>query len=213
MPGSRRSDRLTSVAGMPSGEHRGELHADGPAADDDDVVRGGRHRVDAVAVVDVGIVEGNPRVVRRARPSGHQDRARGQLALHSIRRGDADGAVRTESRGSLQVSDAAGGEPVGDDVLQHIAHVFNPGAQGWHHHLHRRRRPHAIDLLLAVAGQVVRGFAQGLGGCPAGGGDHPAGLVSLDDQRSAPEGRRELGGDLPGRAGADHHQVVAVDHD
>ena len=47
------------------GEHCGELDADRAATDDDDVFRDGAKRVDLVGVVDVGIVEGNARVVRR----------------------------------------------------------------------------------------------------------------------------------------------------
>jgi hypothetical protein len=70
-----------------------------------------------------------------------------------------DGAVAAKSSGSVPVFDAVGGELVGDDVLQHVAHVLDPDAQGGHHHLQRRRRPHSVDLVLAVAGQVQRGLA------------------------------------------------------
>jgi hypothetical protein len=48
------------------GEHRGELHADRATADDDDVLRHRPDRVDLVGVVDVGIVERDPRIVGRA---------------------------------------------------------------------------------------------------------------------------------------------------
>ena len=119
---------------------------------------------------------------------------------------------RVQVGGSLQVGDAACDEPVFDGLLQHVAHLLDPGAQGRHHHLQRRCRPDAVDLLLAVAGQVERGFAQRLGGRAAGGRDHPTGLVPLDDEHRAPEGSREPSRDLPGRARADHHQVVAVVH-
>jgi hypothetical protein len=132
--------------------------------------------------------------------------------LHSVGRGDAHGAVRAESGGSLEVGNAARGEPGGDDSLQDVAHPLDPGGDGRQHHIQRRCRPDAVDLLLAEAGQVERGFAQGLRGCAAGGRDHPTGLVPLDDQHPAPEGGRELGRDLPGRAGADHHQVVDIIH-
>ena len=103
-------------------------------------------------------------------------------------------------------------EPVCDGLLQLVAHLLDPGAQGRHHGLQRRRRPDAVDLLLAVAGEVERSFAQGLRGRAAGGRDHPAGRAPLDDEHRAPEGGRELSRDLPGRASADHHQVIAVVH-
>jgi hypothetical protein len=54
----------------------------------------------------------------------------------------------------LKVRNAAYDEPVFNCFLQHVAHMLDPGAQGWHHHLQRRCRADAVGLLLAVAGQV-----------------------------------------------------------
>jgi hypothetical protein len=195
------------------GEDRGELDADRSAADDDDVVGGRRDRVDLVGVINVGIVERDAGGVRRAGSGGQQDRPCGYLALDAVRGGDVDGAVDAESGDPLQVFDATGGEPVGDGVLKHVTHVFDAGAQGRQHHVQRHGCPHAIDLLLAVAGQIQRGLAQRLRGSPASGSDHSTGSIALHDEHSAPEGRRELGRDVPGRTGAEHHQVVDLVHD
>ena len=123
-----------------------------------------------------------------------------------------DGPGGVQVGGALQVGDAACDEPACDGLLQLVAHLLDPGAQGRHHGLQRRRRPHAVDLLLAVAGEVERSFAQGLRGRAACGRDHPTGRAPLDDEHRAPEGSREPSRDLPGRARADHHQVVAVVH-
>ena len=85
MLGSRRSAWLTSGHRYAQRrEHRRELDADRPAADDDDVRRHTLQRVDAISVEDVRIVERNARRVGRPRARGHQDRPAAQLALAAI---------------------------------------------------------------------------------------------------------------------------------
>ncbi len=131
----------------------------------------------------------------------------------SVGRGDADRPSPTEAGGPLQVANAASGEPVPDGLLEDITHPLDSGAEDPQDLVQRHGGSHAINLLLTIAGQVDRGLTQRLRGRAAGGCDHAAWLVPLDDQRPAPEGGRELGRYLPRRTGADHHQVVDLIHD
>jgi hypothetical protein len=67
---------------------------------------------------------------------------------------------------SVEVGDAAWDEPVCGGFLQHVAHMLEPAAQGWHHGLQRRCCPDTVDLLLAVAGQVERASRRAFVGAP-----------------------------------------------
>ena len=100
-----------------------------------------------------------------------------------------------------------------DGLLENITHPLDPGAEDPQDLIQRHGDSHAIYLLLAIAGQGDRGLTQRLRGRAAGGCDHAAWLVPLDDQHPAPEGGRQLGRYLPRRTGADHHQVVDLIHD
>ena len=84
--GSRTSDWLTSVDGMPSAVNTvaNSTPIDPPPTT---TMSFGtlRKGVDLIGVVDIGIVEGNARGVSRAGPRRNQDRARRKLALRSRR--------------------------------------------------------------------------------------------------------------------------------
>jgi len=139
--------------------------------------------------------------------------ARGRpLARRPIGQGDADGAVRTAPGGAVDIRDAPRGDLARAAPLQAVAHVRGPRADDRQRDRQRQRRPDAVDLLLPEAGQVERRFAQGLGGGAAGGGHDAARLALLGDQRPAPEGGGQLGRALPGRAGADHDQIIGFCH-
>ena len=60
----------------------------------------------------------------------------------------------TEAGGPLQVADAASGEPVRDGLLEDITHPLDPGAEDRQDLVQRHGGSDAVDLLLAIAGQV-----------------------------------------------------------
>ena len=122
----------------------------------------------------------------------------------SVGRGDADRPGPTDAGRPLQVVNAASGEPVPDGLLKDIEHLLDPGAEDRQDIVQRHGGSDAIDLLLAIAGQVDRGLPQRLRGRAAGGCDHAARLVPLDDQRPTPEGGRELGRLWVPRTGSPH---------
>ena len=144
--------------------------------------------MDAVGVVDIGIVERDAGDVGRARAGCDQDRARRQRALRPIRQGDEHRAVWAEPGGALEVLNAPRRDLLGRDPLQKAAHLGCPLGDDRQRDIQRHRRPHAVDLLLAETRQVERSFAQGLRRRAAGGGHDAARVVLLDNQRPASEG-------------------------
>ena len=82
----------------------------------------------------------------------------------SAGRGDADRPAPTEAGRSLQVANAASGEPVPDCLPEDITHPLDPGAEDPQDLVQRHGGSHAINLLLTIAGQVDRGLTQRLRG-------------------------------------------------
>ena len=193
-------------------EDRGELDADRTAADDHDVVRDLLDGVDPVGVVDVRVVERDARGVGGTRPARDQDRTRGQLAAGAIGQGDEQGAARDHAGGAVEVVDALPGDLVRDGLLEAVDHRAGPGGDDREGGIQWHRRPDAVDLFLAEAGQGERGLAQRLGRGTPRGGHGAARPVPLDDDHPATEVDRQFGRGLAGRARTDHRQIVARFH-
>ncbi len=104
------------------------------------------------------------------------------------------------------------GETLGDVLLEQRADIPGSLSDFWQRDFGRRGHGTAVDVAMVKPRQIHGGLAQRLDRRAAGGGDDSPRLVALDDQRTMPEGGRQLGSALASGSRSDYHQFIVSGH-